>query len=345
MEQERCCGNRDSVPREMRTEGALLCLDIGGTAVKIARIGLDGVIHARSEAAVDFDSYRTPILESCLKESARFLKQTLSETGGEAPLGIAISATGQIDSREGKVAGTCGNLPGWAGTALEEAFRREFRLPVTVANDANCMVLGEAWLGAARGFRDVIGITLGTGVGGGILVSGRLLEGQRGLAGELGHIPLLGSAGARCTCGMPGCFERYASTSALLRTLSSSGYPYANARELCRDLSERQIRLAGVQATAADLRQIQGLFEQWRSHVALGIAGLIHLFNPEIVLIGGGISAQEDLLIRPLREEVFSLIMPEFRKNLKLCAAGLLNNAGLIGACAYFLRHHPLSSR
>ena len=108
-----------------------------------------------------------------------------SREAGYQPAGAGVSATGQIDSARGIVAGTCGSLPGWPGAPIRAALEAGLGLPVTVANDANCMILGEAWVGAARGCADVLGVTIGTGLGGGVLTGGRLLEGARGLGGEL----------------------------------------------------------------------------------------------------------------------------------------------------------------
>ena len=181
-----------------------LGVDIGGTAVKLGLVDETGKVLRRAERSVSFDGYKTPILDTVQAAIRDFL------SGHDTPKleGIAVSATGQIDSRRGVVAGTCGNFPGWIGVDIKGTLERAFGLPVTVANDANCMVLGEVWVGAAKGYTDVIGVTLGTGVGGGIITVGRLLEGARGLGGELGHFRLHALDGVACTCGAIGCYER-----------------------------------------------------------------------------------------------------------------------------------------
>ena len=177
-----------------------LGVDIGGTAVKLGLVDENGRVLRRAERSVSFDGYKTPILDTVQAAIHEFLT-------ADAPRleGIAVSATGQIDSRRGVVAGTCGNFPGWIGVDIKGTLERAFGLPVTVANDANCMLLGEVWAGAAKDCTDVIGVTLGTGVGGGILTGGRLLEGARGLGGELGHFRLHALDGVACTCGAIGC--------------------------------------------------------------------------------------------------------------------------------------------
>ena len=205
-----------------------LGVDIGGTAVKLGLVDDTGRVLRRAERSVSFDGYKTPILDTVQTAIRDFLGSH------DVPKleGIGVSATGQIDSRRGVVAGTCGNFRGWIGVDIKGTLEREFGLPVTVANDANCMVLGEVWVGAAKGYTDVIGVTLGTGVGGGIITGGRLLEGARGLGGELGHFRLHALDGVACTCGAIGCYERYAATTALVRGAQKMGLVAPDGRAI-----------------------------------------------------------------------------------------------------------------
>lgn len=144
-----------------------LAIDIGGTSVKLGIVDEAGAVLAKAEESVSFDSYETPILTTVCKAAKAFVEaQGLSPA---ALVGVGVSATGQIDSRAGTVVGTCGNLPHYIGSPIKAELESLFGLPVTVANDANCMCLGEVWVGGAKGYTDVIGVTLGTGVGGGIL--------------------------------------------------------------------------------------------------------------------------------------------------------------------------------
>ena len=127
-----------------------------GTAVKLGLVDENGQVVSGAERSVSFDGYKTPILDTVQAAIHEFLTADTPRLEG-----IAVSATGQIDSRRGVVAGTCGNFPGWIGVDIKGTLEREFDLPVTVANDANCMLLGEVWVGAAKGYTDVIGVTLG----------------------------------------------------------------------------------------------------------------------------------------------------------------------------------------
>ena len=298
-----------------------LGIDIGGTAVKLGLVDETGTVLDRAERSVSFDGYRTPILDTVRAAAADFTDGRRGQLAG-----IGVSATGQIDSRKGIVAGTCGSLPGWVGAPIWDRLTEDFGLPVTVANDANCMCLGEVWVGAARGCTDVIGITIGTGIGGGILTGGRLLEGARGLGGEMGHYRTHALDGVPCTCGARGCWERYASTTALVRA----------AQAMDPELRDGRAIFAAARAGRYD---VLNLLDRWMDEIAQGLAGMVHIFNPQRILVGGGVSAQKELLIEPLEHKVKAAVMPAFAEGLTLQAAALQNDAGLVGA-VYYLLHH-----
>lgn len=207
-----------------------LAIDIGGTSVKLGVVDETGAVLAKAEESVSFDGYETPILTTVLKAAKTFV-----DGQGLFPasfVGVGVSATGQIDSRAGTVVGTCGNVPHYIGSPIKAELEALFGLPVTVANDANCMCLGEVWVGGAKGYTDVIGVTLGTGVGGGILTGGRLLEGARGLGGEIGHYRLHALDGVPCTCGAVGCWEQYAATTALVRAAKEKNPDWTDGRAI-----------------------------------------------------------------------------------------------------------------
>ena len=296
-------------------------IDIGGTAVKLGLVDETGTVLAKTEESVNFDGWKTPILDTVLAASERFLQ---AQNVAPAQLGgIGVSATGQIDSRKGTVVGTCGNLPHYIGSPIKEKLEEKFHLPVTVANDANCMCLGEVWVGGAKGCTDVIGVTLGTGVGGGILTGGRLLEGARGLGGELGHYRSHALDGVLCTCGAKGCWERYAATTALVREAQKKDPKLTDGRAI-------------FEAAHAGDPVVLELLDHWIDEIAQGLAGMVHIFNPQLILIGGGVSAQQELLIEPLAKKVKASVMPAFAEGLEVRAAQLHNDAGMVGAVYYF---------
>ena len=296
-------------------------IDIGGTAVKLGIVDETGRVLLKGEESVSFDGYQTPVLTTVRKAAKEFL--TANSIPVESLAGIGVSATGQIDSRKGIVAGTCGNFPNYIGSPIKAALEKDFGLPVTVANDANCMTLGEVWVGAAQGCTDVIGVTLGTGVGGGILTGGRLLEGARGLGGELGHYRTHALDGVDCTCGAKGCWERYAATTALVRAAQEKDPAWKDGRAI-------------FAAAEAGNETVLALLDAWTDEIAQGLAGMVHIFNPQLILIGGGVSAQQKLLIEPIAAKVKASVMPAFAEGLEVCAAQLHNDAGMVGAVYYF---------
>ena len=296
-------------------------IDIGGTAVKLGIVDETGRVLLKGEESVSFDGYQTPVLTTVRRAAKEFL--TANSIPVESLAGIGVSATGQIDSRKGIVAGTCGNFPNYIGSPIKAALEEDFGLPVTVANDANCMTLGEVWVGAAQGCTDVIGVTLGTGVGGGILTGGRLLEGARGLGGELGHYRTHALDGVDCTCGAKGCWERYAATTALVRAAQEKDPAWKDGRAI-------------FAAAEAGNETVLALLDAWTDEIAQGLAGMVHIFNPQLILIGGGVSAQQKLLIEPIAAKVKASVMPAFAEGLEVRAAQLHNDAGMVGAVYYF---------
>lgn len=298
----------------------ILGVDIGGTSVKMGLIDEGGSIRAQTEADVSFDGYQTPIIDTVCKEAKRFLSVQDVQVSG-----VGVSATGQIDSRTGVVIGTNGKIPHYEGTPVKERLQKALDVPAWVLNDANAAALGECFTGRARGLKNVIMVTLGTGVGGGLVLDGRLYGGRRGIAGELGHFSLY-QDGIPCSCGKRGCFENYASTTALL-TRVRKAYPQEN---------EWTGRLVFERAAQGDagLREI---LSAWIDDIAAGITGLVHIFNPEMVIVGGGVSSQEELLMKPLRERILRHVMPRFAEGLQVEAALLGNNAGMIGAVKFFM--------
>jgi len=293
----------------------LLAIDIGGTTAKLGLMDREGHILARQEVFVAFDHCKTPILETVRSAAVSFLRVQNCE-----PEGIGVSATGQIDTATGIVAGTNGSIANYEGAAIKQVLENTFHVPVWVLNDANAALLGECFLGAGRGHRDVLMVTLGTGIGGGLFLNGKLYGGSRGFAGELGHFTLYQN-GVRCSCGKNGCYECYASTAALVKKAGVK-----DGRSVFSAIDDRDVHM-------------QRILDDWLDDVAAGITGLVHIFNPELVLIGGGISQQEEQVILPLRSRILSGVMPRFAEKLEVTRAQLGNDAGMIGALKFWLEN------
>ena len=297
----------------------ILSIDIGGTAVKMGLVDREGTIHARHEASVCYDNYQTPILTTVIREAKDFLARE-----NAAIEGIGVSATGQVDDRMGAVIGTNGKIPHYEGSQIKLEMEKTFGVPAFALNDANAAALGECFAGRAKGAENMLMITLGTGVGGGIVLGGKIFGGTRGIAGELGHITLYAD-GIPCTCGSRGCYESYAATTALVRL----------AKEATGE-AEMNGRIIFSRAAQGDPVMLN-IIDRWIGDIAAGIVGLVHTFNPQMVLIGGGVSSQEELLIKPLRERILKTAMPRFSECLAVEAATLGNDAGMIGAAKFFM--------
>lgn len=305
-----------------------LAVDIGGTAVKIGLVEGEGNFLFTSECSVDFDGYETPILDTVVKSCGLFMEE--NGIGRGELRAIGVSATGSINTVEGTVDGSAGHIKNWKGSRIREKMEERFQVPVYVLNDANAAALGEVWLGAARGKRNVVAITIGTGVGGGIIVNSELLLGASGFAGEIGHITIQ-YGGEECPCGNIGCLEEYASMTALVKRVRQE---IAAGRLENLPAGEVNGRLIFEEMKKGN-QEILRIAEEWMGYIAAGIRGFIHIFNPETVIIGGGVSSQKELFIDKVREKILEKLHPEFVQGLEIVAAQLANKAGMAGAVYY----------
>lgn len=301
-----------------------LGIDVGGTAVKLGIVDERGKVLCKDSYDVAFDGYKTPILDTVLKSADAFLSgQNLS--AGEITA-VGVSATGQIDTVRGVVVGSAGHIKNWLGAEIKRSFETRYQKPCAVVNDANAVALGEQWAGRAAGCQNVLVVTIGTGVGGGVIVDGRLLSGRIGIAGELGHF-MINNDGEPCSCGNRGCYERYASMSALVRKVKES-------------LPQLDIPLEADQVNGKTIFEwfwkghegICRITEAWIGCIADGLIGLTHIFNPEIILLGGGVSKEGERFLALVREKMLAGVMPRFADGLRLEATALGNDAGLVGA-------------
>ena len=240
------------------------------------------------------------------------------------------------------VPGTCDGQTGmvrfaanlfWEDVPLRSALKKHIDLPVFISKDANCAALGEQLAGGARGYRSVVCVTLGTGVGGGIILDGKLFEGNRSMGTEVGHT-VIDPAGPQCNCGRRGCFETFASSTALVRQTRElmEREPDSGLEEFLQKngkISGRTAFLAARAGNDAGLR----LVRQYVRYLGIGITNLINIFMPEAVLLGGGISGEGEYLLEPLRQYVREHVYGGSRApEVAILKATLGNDAGIIGA-------------
>ena len=296
-------------------------IDLGGTTAKVGLFTTSGKLLEKWEVSTDTSNNGAHILENL----AAAVQQKMQEKGLSADKveGVGLGVPGPVlDSSIVPI--VCANLGGWGNRNVSiELSELLGGIRVLVGNDANVAALGEIWMGTAKGCRSAVMVTLGTGVGGGILTGGRLLEGARGLGGELGHYRTHALDGVDCTCGAKGCWERYAATTALVRAAQEKDPAWKDGRAI-------------FAAAEAGNETVLALLDAWTDEIAQGLAGMVHIFNPQLILIGGGVSAQQKLLIEPIAEKVKASVMPAFAEGLEIRAAQLHNDAGMVGAVYYF---------
>jgi len=307
-------------------------IDLGGTAIKAAVVSSEGAILSRAEGLTPvihgMDAVLLSITELA-REALGRMGLALSDCGG-----LGVGAPGATDA-SGRVLVTSPNLP-VSFYPLADRLEALTGVPVFLGNDANCAVLGEQIAGAAKETKDAVLLTLGTGVGGGVLIGGRLLVGFNGAAGELGHMVIV-KGGLPCPCGRLGCLEAYASVSALVRQAACVMKDRPDSA-LWGLTGGNPARLDGrviFEAADAGDETALAVLEQYEEYVAEGAANMINIFEPEVLIIGGGISRQGEKLLAPIREKTYRRIYcAEGLPRTRIVAAQLDNDAGLVGAAA-----------
>lgn len=305
-----------------------LGIDIGGTSVKIGLVTNEGEVLYSDNYNVSFDNYETPIFETVKSSIEIFLNKNSIKR--QELKGIGVSATGQINSNTGTVVGVGGNIKNWCGAEIKKELEEIYNVKTTVINDANSMVIGEQWIGKGKDYRNIIGITIGTGVGGGIIVDSKILLGNIGIGGEIGHFSI-NYEGKDCTCGNRGCYEQYASMTALIKEVKKNYNSIDNFNYNVNEINGKII----FDEIEKGNEKLEIIIKGWIQKIGQGLVSLGHIFNPEIIIIGGAVSKQEKLFIDPLRKYVLNQVMSRFAENLKIEAAELENQAGLVGAVYY----------
>ena len=284
--------------------GQVIGIDLGGTAIKLARFDHRGTLLAELEVATP-----QPAVPGAVTMALCDAVQRLDPDGAAALVGVGLP--GPMDAAA-RVARVCINLPGWEDVPLAEWLEVRLQRRVTLANDGNCAVVGEAWWGAAKGFSDVVLLTLGTGVGGGVLLGGQLFTGHNGAAAEPGLIGV-DPDGPACNSGNRGSLEQFASIAAL--------------RRLC-DRDPRELSQAAADGEPAAL----AVWERYGTRLGVGLSSLVYVFTPQLVLLGGGLAGAARHFLPAVRREVELRVQAVSREGLRIDACALGNGAGRLGA-------------
>lgn len=306
-------------------------IDLGGTNIAAGLVTDEGKIVSKK-------SIPTLAAERTGEEIVRAMAQLTMDIIKENQLtesdirSIGIGSPGVADSKNGVLVYTV-NLP-LVHTNFRKIFEEYTKIPMYINNDANCAALGEIVAGGAKGCKDCIMITLGTGVGGGIIIDGKIVSGFNSAAGELGHM-VTHKGGELCNCGRRGCFERYASATALINEtkVAAKYHPESVINELCGgDYEKINAKTAFDAKRQGDIIGTE-LVENYIRNLGEGVINFINIFQPEVLLIGGGVSNEGEYLLQPLREYVSKYTYAnEHIPQTRIERAILGNDAGLIGA-------------
>ena len=281
----------------------IAALDIGGTSIK-AGIWEDGILTDIKEYDTNAKAGGRAVIEKAiaiLKEYEEFDR-------------IGISTAGQVNSKEGSIRYANENIPGYTGMRVKSILEENFHVPVAVENDVNAAAIGEAIYGAGKAFDDFLCLTYGTGVGGAIVINKKIYTGAEFSAGEFGGI-LVHPEARKEGDYFSGCYERYASTTALVERARSYDSSLTNGRKIFERLDEAPIK---------------EIVDEWVKEIMYGLISLIHIFNPSCIVLGGGVMGQT-YVVEKLEQMLYTNIMPSFRK-VVLRKAELGNTAGLLGA-------------
>ena len=278
----------------------ILAIDIGGTMIKYGLVSSDGEILSTDKIETEAEKG----LENILNKIDNIFKGYKENN----PVGIAVSGTGQINGMIGKVIGGNPIIPNWIGTNLVKILEEKYNLPAVLENDVNCVALGEKWIGAGKDLSNFICLTIGTGIGGGIILNNQLFRGENFVAGEFGH-----------TLIKKGEFEQFASTTALIRLVKEKTGKILNGKEIF-DLEKKEIV------------EYQEVISEWIETLTDGLSSIVYCFNPANIILGGGVIGQGEALINRIKNSLFKKIGLQFKEKLNIIQAKLGNNAGMIGA-------------
>ncbi|MFV9510614.1 ROK family glucokinase [Tepidibacillus sp. LV47] len=308
-------------------------VDLGGTTIKMGLISKIGELIFETEIPTRTKDGYQAIIDDIVQN----VRKIASDFGltWEQVKGMGMGIPGLLDIDAGIVR-MAPNLK-WKDLSIKQILENELLIPVKIENDANVAAIGEAWVGAGKGFKHVIMATIGTGIGGGIIVDGKILHGKNGMAAELGHIPI-SDKGIVCGCGNVGCLETVSSATGIIRMAKE-----VVAKEKDSILTERykgkldEITAKSVLDAAKEKdKEAMAIVKEAAYLLGKALATVANLFDPEIIIIGGGVSKAGNILFEPIREAFYQHGLKNIVKNVQIVPATLGNTAGIIGAAALF---------
>ncbi len=298
-------------------------IDLGGTFMKGAVVSDDGAIIIKDEIATQAQRGAQDVLvrmQAFVRDLAQRAGLTVSDLAG-----VGIGIPGFIDDASG-VAVEVVNM-GWKDVSVRPQLIEHLKIPVFMDNDANVAALGEAWVGAGRGRASAFCVTLGTGVGGGIVLDGRVLRGANTMAGEIGHI-VMEPGGAQCNCGNRGCLETISSATGVVRLAREAIAAGAQSALQGADFTAEDVFAQAARGDEAATQAVGHAIETLGRGLAVGA----NLLNPQVIVVGGGMSKAGDALFTPLAKAFSRYVLPRVAEAVVLVPAVLGNEAGVVGA-------------
>jgi glucokinase len=303
----------------------IFAADLGGTHLRAATVDEHGKIHFRAKQSTPQGTNPNQIVDAIVNAVREYRKESAAADGLKA---VSLVVPGTVNVENGTVV-KAPNLPCLDGFLLTSALTSELGLPAILENDANAAAVGEMWQGAARGCRTIICVTLGTGVGGGIILDGELWRGVDGAAAEIGHMCVDPFGGVACTCGSRGCLEVFASATAIVRMTREARPRYPDSvLQSTRDLTAEAIFAAGLKGDELALE----IFRRMGVYLGIGLANLINILNPEMIVIAGGVVNGWDLFEKHMLHQVEERAFPLLAARVKIERAKCGDDAGLLGA-------------
>lgn len=311
---------------ECTNSGVVFAADLGGTHLRAATVDQSGKIHFRMKQ--NTPQAETPDEIVCALVLAVRECEKHCAAAGEVIRAVSVVVPGSINADAGVVV-KAPNLPSLDGFSLTAALTEKLRRPAILENDANAAAIGEMWQGAGRDRRTIVCVTLGTGVGGGIILDGKLWRGVNDSAAEIGHMCVDPFGGVACMCGSSGCLEVYTSATAIVRMTREARPRYPDSVLPASDnLTSETIYRAGIKGDELALE----VFRRMGVYLGIGLANLINILNPEMIVIGGGVANAWDLFARHMNHEVAERAFPLPAAEVKIVPAECGDDAGLLGA-------------
>lgn len=305
-----------------------LAVDLGGTKLLVGLVDREGRVLAKQR--VPTPQRGADAVAGAIRDLARSLRTGVGASGATIA-GVGVAVAGPTDHARGVIYEPP-NLAGWGReVAFGPLLARALGETVSIENDANAAALGEAWVGAGRDVRDLVYVTVSTGIGGGLILGGRLYRGANGTAGEIGHV-IVDPDGPRCHCGNRGCLEVLASGPAIARQAREA--VAGGAATSLAGHSEEITAEAVAEAARGGDRVAVALYREAGTRIGIVLGNLLALFNPKMIIVGGGVSKTGDLLFGPLREAIRSRAYPKPALGASVVPAQLGDDVGIIGAAA-----------